>query len=503
MGYNPHMTHASLLSDLIDLNSALSTDSSADLDNRKQRDRRIGQALQALRARPARQLHGWLERVEIPGWQRHGHAGVQLYHVLCVLLAAAGLIGGWGLARAVLYYTGDTPINIVNAVGLLILPQILLLLLWLVSVLPWRLPLFNSLQSALRFLHPGRLARLAAGLFPSRSRQGLDVIWDPDNAVVMAPAARWLLSFWSQLFSVWFNIGVLAALFYLIAFSDLAFTWSTTLTLDATGFHNMLAVLSWPWHSLFPEAVPARELVEASRYYRLEAGSLGNGVVASPALAAQLGGWWPFLVAAVVCYGLLPRLLTLLISWQRFRDHLGTALPRLPGAPELLARMNSPLVTTAAQRPEHALPISAPVDKDTWHAAADSRTPCVVVGWSGLPGSREQLASSLLALGIEPRDWLSAGGAQTIRQDRETVAALCPGAAEAVAVVVRAWEPPLLEFLDFIQNVRERCNRRQPILVLLWGGQDGVAARDRDAWHVTLQRLRDPDLHVEVIGGAV
>jgi hypothetical protein len=496
------MTHASLLSDLIDLNSALSTDSSADLDGRKQRDRRIGQELQALRARPARQLHGWLQQVEIPGWQRHGQTSVQLYHLLCVLLAVAGLVGGWGLARAVLSYTGAAPINVFNAIGLLVLPQILLLVLWLVSVLPWRLPLLSSLRAALRFLHPGRLARLVAGLFPQRSRQGLEIVWDADNAVVMAPAARWLLSFWSQLFTVWFNIGVLAALFYLIAFSDLAFAWSTTLKLDDATFHHLVSWLSWPWHALFPDAVPGRELVEASRYYRLESGTLGGGTTASPALAAQLGGWWPFLVASVVCYGLLPRLLTLLVSWLRFRHHLGRALPRLPGAPELLARMNSPLITTAAQQPEHALTATAQDDSQSWQAPANATTRCTVVCWSDMPGSRELLTPGLRALGVEPHGWLSAGGAHSIEQDRETVAKLCRGDTQGVAVVVRSWEPPLLEFVDFIQALREQCNRRQPVLVLLWGGQEGVAAHDRDAWRLTLQRLKDPDLHIEIIGDA-
>ena len=494
------MTHASLLSDLIDLHAALATDTATDLDTRKQRDRRIGQGLQAQRSQPVRQLHGWLGEVAVPGWQRHGQAAVQMYHVLCVMLAVFGLVAGWGVARAVMYYTGDTPINVFHVIGLLVLVQIALLLLWVLAALPWRLPLFSSLQSALRFLHPGRLARLASGLFPQRSQQALGVIWDSEQAVVMAPAARWLLSFWSQLFSVWFNLGVLAAVFYLIAFSDLAFAWSTTLTLDNESFHRLLTVLSWPWHGLFPDAVPSRELVEASRYYRLESGTLGGGQVLSPALAAQLGGWWPFLVAAIVCYGLLPRLLTLLISWYRLRHHLGRALPRLPGAPELLARMNSPLVSTVASRPEQALSAPAPQAAAAWQATAGDAVPCTVVGWSDSLDSREQFAPALQALGLEPRGWVSAGGARSIQQDRDTVAGLCRQAGDAVAVVARAWEPPLLEFLDFIQSVRERCDRRQPILVLLWGGQGSVTARDRDAWRLTLQRLRDPDLHVETLG---
>jgi Protein of unknown function (DUF2868) len=496
------MTHAALLSDLVDLSAALETDSSADLDSRKRRDRGIGRDLQAQRLRPVRQLHGWLGRVDIPGWQRHGQAAVQLYHVLCVLLAVAGLAGGWGLARAVLYYNGDAPINILHVLGLLVIAQIALLLLWLLAAMPWRLPLFGGLRAALAVLHPGRLARLASGWFAPHGRQGLDIIWDSEHALVMAPVARWLLSFWSQLFSVWFNIGVLAAAFYLIAFSDLAFAWGSTLTLDNALIHRVLTALSWPWHSLFPDGVPSRELVDVSRYYRLDAGTPGGGQAPSAALAAQLGGWWTFLVAAIFCYGLLPRLLTLLISWLRLRHHLGLALPRLPGAPELLARMNSPLLCTAAARPERAHVVQSAVDDNTWPTPAGVSTPCAIVVWSDTPGSREQLAPGLLALGIEPRDWLAAGGVRSTQQDREMVAALCHSADEGVAVVARAWEPPLLEFVDFIQNLRAQCNRRQAILVLLWGGREKVEARERDAWRLTLAQLKDPDLHVEVLGPA-
>jgi hypothetical protein len=495
------MTHTSLLTDLIDLNAALKSDSSIELDARKQRDREIGQSLQQQRNRPAKQLRGWLDRVQIPGWQRDGHAGAQLYRLLCVLLVVAGLATGWGLARTVLYYTGDRPINIFNALGLLVLPQIVLLLFWALAAIPRTLPLFSSLQSALRFLNPGRLAQRIAGLFPPHSRQALEAVWDPDNAMVMAPAARWLFSFWSQLFSVWFNVGVLVAVFYLISFSDLAFAWSTTLSLDNESFHRALLALSWPWHNMFPNAVPGIELIEISRYYRLEDGSPGSPGT-TPALAVQLGGWWPFLVAAIVCYGLLPRLLTLLVSWFRFRHHLGKALPRMPGAPELLARMNSPLVSTAARQPEKVSESSA-VGNDAVQETPLADTRCTIIEWSASVDDRQTLEPRLRAMGIEPLEFLSAGGARSTQQDQATVAALCRDTGAGVAVITKSWEPPLLEFVDFLHSVRARCTRRQAIIVLLWAGRDrGVLERDRETWRSTLRQLKDPDLHVEVIGSS-
>ncbi len=494
------MTHTSLLSDLIDLDSALKRDGSADLDSRKQRDRRIGRTLQQYRNNSVKQVRGWLRQVEIPGLKRFGQEGAQLYHLLCLLLIIAGLVAGAGLARAVLLYTGDRPINIVHALGLLVVPQILLLMLWLVSVFPRRIPLFSSLQSALALLNPGRLAGRIAALSGVEGRQRLAMLWDPANTTILAPAARWLFSFWSQLFSFSFNIGVLLGAFYTIFFSDLAFAWSTTLELDSASFHQFLSILSWPWHTLLPDAVPSRNLVDISRYYRLEQGVLGQGV-APAELAAQLGEWWRFLVAAIICYGLLPRLATLLVSWARFRRHLSHALPRLPGAPELLARMNSPLVSTAALQAETAAEIPF-ASQEAVPESTRYGLKCAVVDWSGTGIDADTMAGRLRAMGIEQQNRFAAGGTRSTQQDSDAVASLCALRPEGIVVAAKSWEPPLLEFLDFLRAIRERCDRPQPLIVLLWGGADGVAEADVETWRVTLRQLENPDLHLEVMSAA-
>lgn len=488
------MPQSSVLADLIDLYTALHADGAGEADRKKSRDRKLGATLSAQKGDPARQLRGWLERVEIPGWQRDGRQAVQLYHVLGVILAVAGLIVGWGLVQAVLHYTGDAPINVIHALAVLILPQLVLLLFWLLAML--RVPLLGHLGAVLRFLNPGRLTRLVAQRFPTPAEQRLGVLWDPENAVVLAPAARWLFSLWSQLFSVAFNVGALLAMLYLIAFSDLAFGWSTTLNLDSGTFHRFVGTLAWPWHGFAPEAVPSASLVESSRYFRLETGALGSGPSAERAVL--LGGWWPFLVAALVCYGLLPRLLTLLISWQRLHHHLRHGLPRLPGAPELLARMNSPLVSTAALQPEAVAEIE-PHKGLPRPAAPLATSKCAVVAWSGSIAAPDRITPRLPGLGLEPTVVLHAGGARTTAEDAETIARLCTQREQGVAVVAKAWEPPLLEFVDFVQQVRARCTAGQAIIVLLWGGEAPVSDSDAEVWRLTLRQLKDPDLHIEAI----
>lgn len=491
------MTLFSLLDDLLDLSAALEEDRAVDLEDRRHRDRSIGQRLQQYRNKSVTQIRAWLHEISPARMRKYGPRGARLYHVLCLVLLASGFITGWGLAGAALFYDGRQPINIVNAVAVLLLPQGLLLLAWILSALPLRLPLFRNLAATLGFLNPGRLAAQLAGSFTNEGQQGLSMLWNPDNAAILAPAARWLFSFWSQLFAFSFNIGILSSTFFLVSSSDLAFVWSSTLTIGDETFHYWLTVFSTPWSSLFPNAIPSADLVANSRYFRLDEGTLA-GAAATPKLAGELGQWWPFLIAAIACYGLLPRLVTLGISWFRFRQHLGRALCNLPGAPELLARMNSPLVSTLAAEPEHALTITTD-DAAARHGEGHYALHCPVIDWAGTCSDEKKLTKPLAAMGIKVQDFLPAGGRQTTEADEALIASLCRGRPEGVGILVRAWEPPILDFLDFLRGMRSQCGGKKPIIVLLMGGTDGVNSADRETWQLTLGQLRDPDLHVEII----
>jgi hypothetical protein len=105
-------------------------------------------------------------------------------------------------------------------------------------------------------------------------------------------------------------------------------------------------------------------------------------------------------------------------------------------------------------------------------------------------------------MGIEPLAFLPAGGANSMDQDSETIASLENFDAEGVALIVKAWEPPLLELLDFIASIRASSDRQLPIIVLLWGGDYSVTAEHCDTWQVSLRQLKDPGLHVEALGFA-
>jgi hypothetical protein len=493
------MTNDSLLSDLVDLNEALQNDRAIDLHERKQRDRSIGLQLQDMRNKPDAQARAWLHKVFPRLANTRGQQGERLYHVLCLSLLVIGFFSGWGLASIVLFYDGSQPINIVNALVVLVLPQIFLLLVWILTVLPSHLHLFNKIGAMLGFLNPGRLAGHVADFFNARGKHGLDIFWNPDNTAVLSPASRWLFSFWSQLFAFSFNIGILVKAFFLVSFSDLAFAWSTTLDISNAGFHQFLQILSAPWNAIIPDAVPTAELVSSSRYYRLEVGALSSEA-STPQLAIALGQWWPFLIAAVSCYGLLPRMVTLLVSWYRFRHHLRKALTNLVGAPELLARMNSPLVTTMATEPERALKVTAEANAGKT-ATNHYALLCSVIDWSGACPDKELMNEWLKNLGIEALEHFHAGGRQSTEQDQKLLVSLCSKRdSQGVAILVKAWEPPMLEFVDFVRGVRQHCGQQKPVIILLSAGQDKVSSADSETWQLTLSQLHDPNLHIESIG---
>jgi len=86
-----------------------------------------------------------------------------------------------------------------------------------------------------------------------------------------------------------------------------------------------------------------------------------------------------------------------------------------------------------------------------------------------------------------------AGGRRSLVEDAQRIAEAREGA-EAVVLCVRAYEPPMLEVLDFLQDLRSAIGETGALAVWLLGG-DGVA---RETWSRKLVGLADPGLVVVV-----
>jgi hypothetical protein len=383
--------------------------------------------------------------------------------------AGLGAATGSSAAAAAFYYDGGGRVNVLLVLALFVLLPLAGIALFAVAA---------ASRDGLRVLNAGQLGRGVAGLL---------LPWPGARALAALAAgsagsrvAKWLLLYWSQWLALGFSAGALVMAFALVLFTDIAFGWATTLGVDPARIAALARTLAWPWALLAPDAVPDAALVESSRYFRL---AFAGAVRADPAV---LGRWWPFVVLCMLCYGVLPRLLTLLLARWRLRAACTGAALAERRVRELLDRMNTPLVQTQSPEPEQA---AAPGSAAAAVADLPPAPGYQVVNWAALPLHAQRLDEVLGAarrLAVH-----SAGGSRSTAQDRELVRALA-GADAAVLVLAKAWEPPTLELVDFIAELRAALPARHPLALAPVMVHDG-AATPADAarivtWQLALSR---------------
>lgn len=351
----------------------------------------------------------------------------------------------------VFYYDGRAPVNVVAALGVFVLVQLVLLLLAVVAALPrgwvgW-LPGTEGVQEALRLTSPGRLALLAARFLPQDLRDALSAAIGRSGAHqrVYGRVQLWAILRWSQLYALALNIAAVTTFLYLVFFSDLAFGWSTTLDIEPARFHQLVHGVALPW-SWEPTLTPSLALVEQSRYFR-----------GTPFDPTYRGAWWPFVLTAMLVYGLLPRIIAFLFASRMLRGASTLAMRSMPGAVELLAQLRE--APPAALEKKHEQQAA----QETELVVSPGRRP-YVIDWSRAAGSSERSAQ---LLGIEPIGYQPAGGSRLVEEDRQVVQAVGSEVTEdGVVLLVKLWEPPVIETTEFLRDTRLAIGDRLPINVV-------------------------------------
>jgi hypothetical protein len=480
-----------VLAAAIDIRRWLETDRQTGFAQRLARDRAIGRTI-ATTDELGRVL-AWWEQVPrgetaTAGLAAQGLRVERLRRMATVALCLLGVLLGTATAGVAFAYDGRHPVNLFRLFALLVGVPAVLLLLTLVVVAaggprPGRGGLFAALDA-------GRWAGAAL------DRLARFELFTPGAGAPLGLAAfaRWQVVVFSQWVAVGFFVGALGLAFMLVAFTDLAFGWSTTLEYPAGDVQRLFAVVSAPWAAWLPQAAPDLGLTELSRYFRGEAPAL------AAERAARLGAWWPFVLMTVAVYGLLPRLLLLGFSGWRLRVATRALLRADPEVTALLDRLAAPLVAPGGdgsgqvpQAPGQDLPAPGRVS---------GGAPCVLVIWNrAMPA---QAARDLLGerLGLRVAALCELSVLESDAQQREALAVLVRAggddAAQRAIVLTRGWEPPLLEFGDFLGLVRAIVGASASLTVVpIDVSGSRVDAADRAVWAQALGRLRDPRLYVQ------
>lgn len=492
-----------MLADLVDLSVQVDLDAGANPAELRRRDRAIGQKLAHLTDKPRCQLRQWLRQITKNQPALAGDDAVKTLRRIAVILFLLGLLVGWAAALGIFSYNGTKPVNVVNVLAVFVGGELVLLLLTSILALPRNLlqwiPGARPIQDLIGLLSPGRLINVIARYLPVEHRLALEAAMGRQKIshIAYGQVRKWLILQFSQIFAVGFNIGALICCLYLVTVSDLAFGWSTTLTVDSQSFHWLVSQLAWPWRGWIPSAVPSLEVIDATRYYRLHQGILPNATGNRIMDLAALGQWWQFLLMAIAFYGLLPRVVIFALSRWRLNAALNTALVHAPGALQILDRMNHALVETGGLEPEARMKM-APTTVEPFPARGVDKPNVFLINWAGINADEEQFNELLrTTLGARVEQMLFAGRIRPVGEDEATIAEISEAADNpAILVAVKAWEPPLLDFMDFLDDLRKAVGPERLITiapVMLDHERNFIPAdpKDLSVWQKRLQSRGD------------
>lgn len=428
--------------------------------------------------------------------------------LLLVLLAVSGLLSGGAVALPLLAYTGKSAVNVTLYLGVLVFLQILALLLMVrflfVNISMDRLRRRSLLYGLLGRLMERFVTAVARG---AANRAGLLEASGPLRGLYGLYGQVFFWPFFGavQLFGVMFNIGAISVTLVRVLGTDLAFGWQSTLQMSPEAVHALVKVMAAPWAWLLgPHAYPSPAQIEGSRMVLKE----GLTTLAT----GNLVSWWPFLVSAVACYGLLPRLALWALAGAGERRALARLRFTHAGCDGLILRMQPPGLSM--QGFPDAPPPHSPLQPQPVEAGPVflSLTDAVVLIPKDLgeQGESAELDGHLVtSLGLKPAAVLRVTG--SVSRDGPLIEEALGGLSEdgrAAVLVQEAWLPPIAETMALLGKVRLAGGRAMRITVLLVGrpvsGRLLTPVRNGDLaiWTKALAGLADPYLSVAAGGEA-
>ena len=216
----------------------------------------------------------------------------------------------------------------------------------------------------------------------------------------------------SQSLVLAFATGNLLGFVLMLLATDVSFVWRSTL-LDAATLFPILDTLASPWR-WWQAAQPSLEMLNQTQDFRLQGASLEGNYV---------GQWWQYLLAAQLCYSIVPRALLGLFANNKFK--------------------RAAQLQDSEQDPSHQLAVVTPAPESDKLAASVSEIPANAVLFDCAHTSDALLSK------IEKSLRVSASVKAPTSFDF-TLDGISPTSTPSFVVVVRSWEPPLAELADSI-----------------------------------------------------
>jgi len=236
----------------------------------------------------------------------------------------------------------------------------------------------------------------------------------------------------SYLFGVFFSVGALVSLLFMVTTQDIAFGWATTLNIKPQSLSSFLNTIAL-WKGICNSCVVDEHLSLISQFVRL-----GGKIEASKiTYAKELGAWWKFLAFAIVTYGIIFRsLLFIIVKILK------------PKTIKIVSQKNQEKLDEASLQYNNK--IDAKELKSREFRVFKYYCDCNLKSSSN---------------------------------------------AKDIVVCVKSWEPPILDFFDYLEELQAR-NKDAKISIFLTGLNDKVKQKDIEIWQ---RKLNELNLNYEVI----
>jgi Protein of unknown function (DUF2868) len=440
-----------------------------------------------------------------------GRMWYELYGLFWSLFSFLAFAAGGGICYSYLSYSGEQPVNVSLFFLVFVAFQLLLLLMLPVGWFLRKIQGLDLRDSLLLSLVNKGLNRL---LFKIR-KSGFDKIGSQRKqqfatsfaAVQVRGKGYGSLFFWPlfllfQLFGIAFNFGVLGALLVKVASSDLAFGWQSTIQLSSEFVARWVQMIALPWSWFMDGSYPSFAQIEGSRMVLKD----GFYHLAS----ADLVSWWPFLCLAICCYCLLPRIILFIFgSMARKRSLAAVSFSRAEHN-QLQHRLLTPRLKTQV------------VQDVTKEQAEDFSEVIKANSVSEKEEVRERITNNAVngsLLALVPDELVDDCNQEELTKCCEqrfgyTVQRIIPipeqyenpeGSSTTLLLLQEAWQPPILELINFLKQLRENCEEQTHIIVALIGKPTvdtlftPVTKQDLQIWQQKIALLADPHLQLAVL----
>jgi len=444
-----------------------------------------------------------------------GDAFDEGYHLMGFAFLIVGILSGAGLAFSFLNYRGTEPLNISSYLALFVLTQCLALLLLMgiyvarrVRRAPFRSSITYTLISGLMTTLIVKIKHRTLKTTLTGSKRGsLEAVMGlvRGKRQIYGSLFYWPVFILAQIFGVGFNLGVLGATLMKVLGSDVAFGWQSTVQFSSQTVFKLVQVIALPWSWL------VRADFAHPTFYQVE----GSHMVLKDGIyhlaTRDLVSWWPFLCFALLTYGLLPRLILLVMGIMVQKRALLRINFSHRACQRLLNRMRTPLVSTwrrsvssedlrkgdtkapeaKVSDPQDVLTgksMIALIPDDIFEAFTDDELESVIFKTFGYPVRRR------LRFGEnEEGDKRVLHELSTMKKD----------AATNLLILQEGWQPPIRESLLFIRDLRMASGETS----MIWMGLIGrprqgavfteVKEEEWEVWDQKLKALGDPYLGLE------